>query len=87
MSYWLGVLNVRLNESEARLRNRLGPTRVNKLIEQFRAAADVDPLLFTALYAKRDPYRWLAQHWAPRHERMQSYVKVLGGVLAQRSKH
>ena len=69
MNDWLDVLNDRLNESEDRLRNRLGPTRVNKLIEQFMAAGKKDPALFTALYKKRDPYRWLAQYWAPKQQR------------------
>ena len=65
-------LNERLNYSEARLRKRLGAHKVSALIRQFKAAAKDDPALFTALYAKRDPYRWLAQHWAPKQQTMRS---------------
>ena len=84
MNDWLDVLNERLNESEDRLRKKVGAQRVNALIEQFKAAAEADPALFRELYAKRDPYRWLAQHWAPRHERTQRLLPVLRSVLAER---
>ena len=63
------MLNARLNESEDRLRRRIGAQRVNALIEQFRVAALLQPRLFWELYAKSDPYRWLAQHWAPKQQR------------------
>ena len=80
-------LNMRLNESEERLRKRLGAQLVDDLIVQFRATAECNPRLFQELYAKRDPYRWLAQHWAPRHERTQKGVKILRSALAQRYAH
>ena len=59
-------LNDKLNASETMLRGRIGDQKVEDLIRQFKAAATADPKLFKALYAKRDPYRWLAQHWAPK---------------------
>ena len=60
------ALNAKLNASEEMLRQRIGRQMVTQLIRQFKAAAMADPRLFTALYKKRDPYRWLAQHWAPK---------------------
>ena len=63
------VLNARLNASETMLRQRLGAHKVSALIRQFKVAAEDDPALFAALYKKRDPYRWLAQYWAPKQQR------------------
>ena len=57
-------LNARLNASEKRLRNRIGICQVSALIRQFKDDAADDPLLYAALYTKRDPYRWLAEQWA-----------------------
>jgi hypothetical protein len=62
------VLNARLNASETMLRGRIGDARVDALITQFMAAGKADQRLFTALYKKRDPYRWLTQHWAPKQQ-------------------
>ena len=81
------TLNVRLNASEFALRERIGAAKVDDLIVRFRAAAADYPPLFLELYAKRDPYRWLAQYWAPRHERTQKGVEVLRRVLEQRPLH
>ena len=84
----LGVtFNDKLNASETMLRGRIGDQKVEDLIRQFKAAATADPKLFKALYAKRDPYRWLAQYWAPRHERTQNGVEVLRGLLTQEQQH
>lgn len=62
----MDALNAKLNASETMLRGRIGDVKVNKLIEQFMTAGKADRRLFTALYKKRDPYRWIAQHWAPK---------------------
>ena len=59
-------LNALLNASETMLRARIGDQQVDDLINRFMAAGKADPVLFKALYAKRDPYRWIAQHWAPK---------------------
>ena len=81
------ALNARLNASETLLRARIGDQQVDDLIARFRSAAKDYPPLFQELYAKRDPYRWLAQYWAPRHERMRRATEVVHKVLAQRSQH
>ena len=60
------ALNARLNASEAKLRARIGDQQVDDLIDRFMAAGKANPALFKALYAKRDPYRWLARYWAPK---------------------
>jgi hypothetical protein len=60
------MLNARLNASEKMLRGRIGDQKVDDLIDRFMATGKADPRLFTALYKKRDPYRWLAQYWAPK---------------------
>jgi hypothetical protein len=57
-------LNERLNASEERLRKRLGVSKVNALIREFRAAAKRQPSLYWTLYEQTDPYRWLADVWA-----------------------
>ena len=80
-------LNAKLNASETMLRGRIGDVKVNKLIKQFWAAGMKDPKLFKALYAKRDPYRWLAQYWAPMHKRTQKGLKVLRSVIEQPTTH
>jgi hypothetical protein len=59
------ALNARLNHSERLMRRKIGATRLRVLIVQFRAASRKDPALFTKLYKQRDPYRWLAEQWAP----------------------
>ena len=81
------ALNARLNASETMLRARIGDQRVDDLIERFRATGMKDPALFHELYAKRDPYRWIAQYWAPRHARTQKGVEVLRRVFPQRFAH
>ena len=60
--------NAKLNASEAILRQRIGPQKVDELIRQFKVAAVDDPRLLKALYARRDPYRWIAQYWAPKQQ-------------------
>ena len=62
------LLNDRLNASEARLCKKVGKRRVSTLQRKFRAVADLDVSLYTRLYTKRDPYRWIAQYWAPRQQ-------------------
>jgi hypothetical protein len=59
------ALNARLNHSERLMHRKIGATRLRVLIVQFRAAARKDPALLTKLYKQRDPYRWLAEQWAP----------------------
>jgi hypothetical protein len=59
------ALNARLNHSERLVRRKIGATRLRVLIVQFRAASRKDPTLITKLYEQRDPYRWLAEQWAP----------------------
>ena len=61
-------LNDKLNASEEMLRQRIGRRKVNALIRQFKPAIMTNPKLAKAFYAKRDPYRWLAQHWAPKQQ-------------------
>lgn len=62
-----GAINERLNISEAQLRERLGDDRkVDALIERFVAAMKADPAVISELYAQPDPYRWLAEDWAPK---------------------
>ena len=64
--YRTRVLNKRLNESEKRLRGRIGSRKVDALIIEFRLTAILAPLMFTELYRQPDPYRWLADEWSPR---------------------
>ena len=79
------ALNARLNASETMLRARIGDQQVEDLIVQFREAAEKYPPLFLELYAKRDPYRWLAQYWAPRDRRERQAKAVLGNMLQSRA--
>ena len=83
----MAELNERLNASETMLRGRIGDQRVDDLIARFMAAGKADGRLFTALYAKRDPYRWLAQYWAPMHTRTQKGLEVLRRVIEQPTNH
>lgn len=63
-----GAFNERLNISEAQLRNRLGDAIVDGLIERFLAAKKANPELAEALYIQPDPFRWLAEDWAPKQQ-------------------
>jgi hypothetical protein len=60
------LLNDRLNASEELLRAKVGRRKVTALTKQFKAAATADPTLWSQLYAKRNPYDWLARFWAPK---------------------
>jgi hypothetical protein len=60
------ILNERLNASEERLRARIGGRKVTALTRRFKAAAKDDVWLYLQLYAKRNPYDWLARFWAPK---------------------
>jgi hypothetical protein len=58
------LLNKRLNASEDRLRKRIGASKVDGLVRDFKAAAIRSPMLLMMLYEQSDPYRWLAEEWA-----------------------
>jgi hypothetical protein len=71
-SFMAAELNERLNASEERLRKRLGASRVNALVREFKAAGKRQPGLFWTLYEQTDPYRWLADVWARKPRRSPS---------------
>ena len=47
-----------LNESERRLRKRVGTKKVNAVVRHFKAAAADDPDLYSKLFEQDDPFEW-----------------------------
>lgn len=56
-------LNVRLNASEAFLRQNVGAETVDALIAWIKSSAATDPSIFQRLYAQPDPYGWHTRKW------------------------
>src|SRR4029077_14226574 len=55
------ALNERLNNSEDRIRDKLGDEKVDEYIAEFKQMTQRDPTLFGKLYSQRHPYGWLAR--------------------------
>lgn len=47
------------NQSEFRLRDRIGPEKVAELKDEFRKAAEADPTLYVKIRQQQDPYAWV----------------------------
>lgn len=55
------ILNERLNNSEAHLRDKLGDEKVNAYVAEFQQAAQADPSLWGKLYSQASPYSWMSR--------------------------
>ena len=53
------LLNERLNNSEERLREKLGPEKVDEYVAEFKELAARDQALFPKLYQQTNPYSWM----------------------------
>ena len=55
------LLNERLNNSEERLREKIGDEKLAEYVEDFRQMAQADPTLFGKLYSQPHPYNWMTR--------------------------
>jgi hypothetical protein len=53
------LLNERLNNSEERLRDKVGDEKVTEYVNDFKQMAERDQTLFGKLYAQPNPYGWM----------------------------
>jgi hypothetical protein len=53
------LLNERLNNSEERLRDKIGDEKVTEYVQEFQQLAQRDQTLFGKLYAQPNPYGWM----------------------------
>jgi hypothetical protein len=53
------LLNERLNNSEERLRDKVGDEKVTEYVNEFKQLAERDQTLFGKLYAQPNPYGWM----------------------------
>jgi hypothetical protein len=55
------LLNERLNNSEERLREKIGDEKLNEYVNEFKQLAQRDQTLFGKLYSQTNPYAWMAR--------------------------
>jgi hypothetical protein len=53
------MLNERLNNSEERLRDKIGDEKLDEYVAEFKQLAERDQSLFPKLYNQRHPYGWM----------------------------
>jgi hypothetical protein len=53
------LLNERLNNSEERLRDKIGDEKLDEYVAEFKQLAERDQSLFPKLYNQRHPYGWM----------------------------
>jgi hypothetical protein len=55
------LLNERLNNSEERLREKIGDEKLNEYVNEFKQLAQRDQTLFGKLYSQTNPYAWMTR--------------------------
>lgn len=55
------LLNERLNNSEERLREKIGDEKLNEYVNEFKQLAQRDQTLFGKLYSQTNPYGWMTR--------------------------
>ena len=55
------LLNERLNNSEERLREKIGDEKLNEYVAEFKQLAQRDQTLFGKLYSQTNPYAWMTR--------------------------
>jgi hypothetical protein len=55
------LLNERLNNSEERLREKIGDDKLNEYVGEFKEMAQRDQTLFGKLYSQTNPYGWMVR--------------------------
>ena len=55
------LLNERLNNSEERLREKIGDEKLNEYVNEFKQLAQHDQTLFGKLYSQTNPYAWMTR--------------------------
>jgi hypothetical protein len=55
------LLNERLNNSEERIREKIGDDKLNEYVAEFKQLAQRDQTLFGKLYSQTNPYGWMVR--------------------------
>ena len=55
------LLNERLNNSEERIREKIGDEKLNEYVNEFKQLAQRDQTLFGKLYSQTNPYAWMTR--------------------------
>jgi len=55
------LLNERLNNSEERIREKIGDEKLNEYVNEFKQLAARDQTLFGKLYSQTNPYAWMTR--------------------------
>jgi hypothetical protein len=55
------LLNERLNNSEERIREKIGDDKLNEYVAEFKQLAARDQTLFGKLYSQTNPYAWMTR--------------------------
>jgi hypothetical protein len=55
------LLNERLNNSEERIREKIGDDKLNEYVAEFKQLAQRDQTLFGKLYSQTNPYAWMTR--------------------------
>ena len=55
------LLNERLNNSEERIREKIGDDKLNEYVNEFKQLAQRDQTLFGKLYSQTNPYAWMTR--------------------------
>ena len=55
------MLNERLNNSEERIREKIGDDKLNEYVAEFKQLAARDQTLFGKLYSQTNPYAWMTR--------------------------